>query len=214
MNKKTNIYCATCKKWMIELYVNNHIQCRDHLKRRKREIAAARRKIKQKTSEKSEVTDEFKLECDTIRKCKHRHRNILLEGCSDAEPSPPSSPDLVEKVKQRLFEREKEEEAKKACLYECPQNVLGVIDLDYWDLESLLMGDESRGMSPDNASTSVKSFGNTSLNELNTSKDFPQELLSGRFPSTVLCNDPHDNQVLFYKCPICNPDSYKDYEDW
>lgn len=137
-----------------------------------------------------------------------------MEGCSDAEPSPPSSPDLVEKVKQRLFEREKEEEAKNACLYECPQNVLGVIDLDNWDLESLLMGDESRGMSPDNASTSVKSLGNTSLNELNTSKDFPQELLSGRFPSTVLCNDPHDNQISFYKCPISNPDSYKDYEDW
>lgn len=62
---------------MIELYVKNHLKCRDHLKRRKREIAAARRKIKPKTPEKSEVIDEFKLECDTIRKCKHKHRNIL-----------------------------------------------------------------------------------------------------------------------------------------
>lgn len=203
---------------MLELYVFTHLKCRQHLKRRNREIALVRRKRRQKgtkTLEKCEVIDEFKLEGDTIRKCKHKHRNIILEGCSDIEPSPPCAPDLFEKVKQRLFEKE-QEEAKNAYLYECPQNILGVIGLDDWDFESILMGDDSRVTSPGTSKTGSTSatLGNTSLNELNTSKDFPTELLSGVFPPTNVCDDPHNNQMSFYKCRICNPDSYKDYEDW
>lgn len=149
-----------------------------------------------KTPENEQV---FELKGDTIEKRREHSRSHI-------ESSPP---DVYEKVKQRLFEREQEIENKK--LDEIPQNILGLIGLENtWDIGSICDENqtdppiESQEQSQDLFSVLVE---DTLQNEL------PIEVVNCVFPE-LICTDPHNNQISYYKCSVCNPATYKDYDSW
>lgn len=204
-----NIFCATCKSWMTEFYVSRHLYSKSHFTKKHFEKKIYKRKSKLstcstttqkfKTPERKEEY-EYEIKGDTIKKCRHNHESVF-EDCSDA--SQPSALDEHSSVKKELFENQETVHNTFTCV---PQNQLGLLDLNgTWDF---LFDDENGASSSTNAGQSTEDMMQT---ELNSSKEFPTEILSGVFPE---CTDQHDNQMSFHKCQTCNPTTYKDYEDW
>lgn len=222
-----NIYCATCKKWMTEFNVSRHISSKLHMKKldwkkcvQKQTLSFNTQKsstcsaqssgdFKNKTPEKQQDYEHFQLQSDTIKKCRHTHENIILEGCSDFEAS--QSP-LTDDVKKQPFD---DVESINTTFEEIPQNQLGVLGIeDCWDFEVALLGGES-DISANGESVNTLQPISTGMvqNELITSAEFPIEVLSGGF-SEPICPGFHNNQIAYYRCHVCNSATSSDYVSW
>lgn len=224
-----NIYCCSCKKYMTEFYVNRHLQSKYHFTKKhfgNRQMKHKRNSAETmlcKTPEKE--YEYFTIQGDTIKKCKHHHNNILLEGCDDMATDHLSA---NEKVKQSLFQEEikqeqidssdREDKLDASYIFGLPQNQLGLLDIDNsFDFQSVLLGEENSANAENAGNTqpfSVQTIQNVNQNEQRSMEDFPINLLSGVFKKEEVCHDFHHNQLSFYKCHICNPTTYKDYENW
>lgn len=214
-----NIYCGTCKTWMTEFYVSRHLCSKSHFMKKhfKRLKIRVNRKLKSitqsdenmicKTPENQQGHEEFKLQGETLKRCSHNHNNRFLDGCSDLYDKYPVEASITSK--KELFERNQPVQT-----YEYPQNQLGLWNIDTsFDFEIVLLDDEKENVEPQ-VSFSTNSKPNLTQEELNTStSSFPVEILSGVFPP-FKCEDPHYNQILFYKCQACIPATYKNYENW
>lgn len=135
---------------------------------------------------------EYKVKGDTLKKCRHGHTSILLEGCSDIEPSPPCTPDLREHVKQRLYESHSQDENGE--LGGIPQNLMDAIGFDYdWDIDSMLVSDVTQA-NPfvENAEMPQEIFSNEQ-SELEKSTVYPIEVVRSLHQQPV----SSDNHVFY-----------------
>lgn len=125
----------------------------------------------------------------------------------------------VSNENQKLFEKEQELANNKD--QTIPKNNLEDFKLDdNWNFQNALLNVENH------LNTSIQSGGqlqplianlmqNTGIKELESTADFPLDLLSGTFVNQEpICSDPHCNQISFYKCNVCNPSTYRDYQSW
>lgn len=177
--------------------------------------------------------EQYIIQGDTIKKCKHEHKNILLEGCDNLKTG--SLADKYNKAMKTLFTEEEEIKQEQFDLndhqehsslneknstydLEVPQNELGLLDIDSsFDFVSVLQDELDRvniDHAVDTQPFSVQTIQNDFQNEQNTLDEFPLELLSGVFKKEEVCHDFHHNQLSFYKCHFCNPATFKDYENW
>lgn len=224
-----NMYCSTCEKWMTEFYVSRHLHSKSHFIKKhfqKNRLQKKRKsnKLQKKLSIKSEhstdcqtpeTTKEFIFEGDTLKKCRHGLHNSVLEGCSDAQSSPHCSQDVQEKTKRHLFDSNREGENEEAEYI--PQNILGVLELDDWDFDALLAGNENQnsyGKSTEQPQEMCSiPVQNIQSDHHGIQVEFPIQVVGGACQQSV-CTVDHANQMSYYKCHVCNPATYKDYESW
>lgn len=224
-----NIYCSTCKKWMIEFNVSRHISSKLHMTRRsekekrlQKETLTSRPKrltscssgdFKSKTPEKQQEYEQFQLQGDTLKKCSHTHQNIFMKSCNDLLSSQSPPKDTSDKVKKQLFN---EDEAVNTTFEELPQNQLGVLGIeDCWDFDVALLGDESDiNANGENVNMLQPISIEMVQNVPNASAEFPIEVLSEGF-SEARCSGFHNNQIAYYRCHVCNSAaSSGDYVSW
>ncbi|MES9903608.1 MAG: hypothetical protein ABW168_13160 [Sedimenticola sp.] len=164
------IYCSVCDSWLMECNVNRHLQ--SHLHREKKEkrlrksigecqsiIHSGTTNAQIKTPEKSsnQQYNHFEITGNTLRKCPHEHKSVLMEGCSyfaDRTSCIEELPDAYEVAKQRLFEKECEQVHKY-------DNELGVpqsLDYDFDWMDEIIDSADSAGNNtePDNVSNRIE----------------------------------------------------------
>lgn len=102
-----NLFCKTCDKHLSELYITRHLKTRSHKTKLKRSVLRD-----SKTSSTPDKQINYTVQGETLKKCSHEHSN-MFEGCSELYKPEECrrSPDIFDKVKQRLFEKEVEEQA-------------------------------------------------------------------------------------------------------
>ncbi|WAR26053.1 hypothetical protein MAR_011757 [Mya arenaria] len=222
-----NIYCSTCKKWITDCFVGRHVQSKTHfMKNQNHELHPRKPKLKSAMDSGSiSSTHVMKNVKDKVSDKQQEATHCTVQG--DA-------------VTHYTIQGEKVMTWGSEAFQELPQNVLGLSGLDdTWDFESTLMNDEhatENGITTDNGINGVdvqpRSVQYTTHNGLNpwtefstevlsgacpdgsvASTEFPIDVLSGVFPERV-CDDPHHNQISYFKCHLCNPTTYKDYESW
>ena len=146
-----------------------------------------------------ENVEEYKVKGDTLKKCRHDYTNILLEGCSDIEPSPTCTPDLREQVKQRLFESHGQDENEE--LGGIPQNLMDVIGFDYdWDVDSMLAGDVIEANLFVETAEMPQEIFSKEQNQLETPTVYPIQVVSG-----------HNHNQFALIVTFCITATYKNY---
>ena len=230
-----NIYCSSCDVWLSEYFLSCHLNSVFHENRFKKQTLVNKKPKVNKSNEKDIKSNDWSETCFSIDTDSNVSASILnlqsIETCKVSTPienTPDhsqnsdyvirgstlkkrediihpsrSSPDLFSQVKQALFEKEQAHEYSK--INDIPQNQLGLMDYDGnpW----IIVNSDS--------DTSTKSPRTTECCE-NAQDGFdsvPLHLLSGTFDNTA-CTEEHLNQISFYRCARCNPNSYKDYENW
>ena len=136
-----------------------------------------------------ENVQEYKIKGDTLKKCRHGHTNIHLEGCSDIEPSPSCTPDLREHVKQRLYESHVEDENGE--LGGIPQNLMDAVGFDYdWDIDSMLAGGVTQANPFVETAEMPEEIFSKEQNKLETSTVYQIEVVRGLHQEPG-CSDSH-----------------------
>ena len=143
---------------------------------------------------------EYKVQGDTLKKYRHEHSNVLLEGCSDTEPDFACTPDLRDQVKQRLYESQ-DQVGNQDFDYN-PQNMMSAIGFDYdWDIENIFASEETNQAYPLMQDTEMpqEMFAEQST-EFPTKSEFPIEVVNGVFQADSSTSD-HMTATSTYKNP-------------
>ena len=210
-----NIYCSTCEEWVSEYYLSCHLNSVFHERRFQKQTSKKilykqknqgqnkKQKKGQKTLLNDYETPDQDSDCYIIE-------GSTLKKAADIKSNKIVSPDLFSQARQRLFEKghvsENETELgsgnEKAKIWSENQ-----LDNSYYD--GMLPWDFSDSNS---SMKSVSLLANDTRHDENGTQNFPLNLLSGTFPKSP-CEEDHLNQLSFYRCARCNPETYKDYED-
>ena len=224
------IFCAICNKWLTAYYTPRHLKSESHRNNKKRyelcrtspvkqETATSKRKAKRDlqeapststggftTPQKSETDyQHYQIQGSTLKKCPLHHKNMNTHECKYFEENQPPDNDIRDDhwhVKQKLFEKEQEEQR----LY---PDLPPPLDDDA-QYQHCYTSEDTNTLDSSTFLGVIQSMHDASSDD-ETIILFDSE--NDNESDKAFCDGWHNNQIGFYACKVCNKDE-KLYEEY